>query len=370
MSSLKPGQTIASPVTGTAYRIDKQLGEGGFGVAYRAFELTRKGREGDPVCFKTTPDQASWHRESYFGELLSRSKRAIQLLDSFPLMPNGRGKSRILYCLVMELAECGTVADYLEKTGKPWPEKRAVREIAALLKVLDQLHGGSATHRDLTPMNIFVCGKGVLKLGDFGIARHQLADGPMTIDAFNPAFVTKGFVEDQHRHWLAVDDVYQMGQLLAMLLRGSAEEIITCEMVADLECSDGVKQVLRRALGPRKRRYADAFAMLQALDGDEPPAESPLKSLKDKTVVFTGPLSITRFDAEVLVLQAGGRVAREVNKHVDVVVQGGRSPHYKGGHKGRKLAAAERLIRSGHRLHIIGEAEFRRLARAGESACA
>jgi NAD-dependent DNA ligase len=217
-------------------------------------------------------------------------------------------------------------------------------------------------------MNIFVCGKGTLKLGDFGIARHQLADGPMTIDAFNPGFVTRGFLNDRHRHWLAVDDVYQMGQLLAMLLRGSAEEIVTPPMVNSLSCDERLKLVLRRAIGPRKKRYADAFEMLQALDGDQVSAETQLRSLKDKTVVFTGPLSITRFDAEVLVLQAGGKVASEVTSCVEVVVQGGRSPHYKGGHKGRKLAAAEKLIKAGHKIHIIGEAEFRRLAREAGAA--
>ena len=61
---------------------------------------------------------------------------------------------------MLELAEHGTVADYLKRTGKPWTEARAKREIMALLRVLDQLHGGSATHRDITPFNIFVCKNG------------------------------------------------------------------------------------------------------------------------------------------------------------------------------------------------------------------
>ncbi|MCA9664726.1 MAG: protein kinase [Myxococcales bacterium] len=364
MGAFKKGREIKSPVSGVSYRIQRVLGQGGFGTAYLADELNRRGKPADMVCLKTTLDQASWHRESYFGELLRRSKRAIQTLDSFPLMPKG-GRSAIQYCLVLELAEHGTVADYLEKTGKAWTPARAKREIIALLRMLDQLHGASATHRDITPMNIFVCGNGTLKLGDFGIARHQLAGAPQTVDAFNPAFVTAGMASDARRYWQTADDVYQMGQLLAMLLRGDPQTIVKPRMVDSLGLEDGLKAIVKRAIGPRKKRYADAFEMLQALVGDKVSGadQAPLRSLVDKTVVFTGPLNIKRFDAEVLVLQSGGKVAKEVNKDVDVVVQGGRSPHYKGGHKGRKLLAAEKLAKKGQKITFIGEAEFRRLTR-------
>ncbi len=84
-----------------------------------------------------------------------------------------------------------------------------------------------------------------------------------------------------------------------------------------------------------------------------------LESLDGKKVVFTGPLSIRRYDAEVMVRQAGGSVADRVSPQVDVVVQGGRSPNYRNGHKGDKLCDAETLIRQGHPICIINEKEFR-----------
>lgn len=362
MKRFKSGNIVTSPVSGRSYELQEVLGEGGFGSAYRAWELNRRGKRYDEVCIKASFDQTSWHRESYFGELLSRSKRAIQMLDTFPLAP--RGKGRVVFCLVLELAEHGTIVDYLEQTGRPWQEKRAVREITALLKLLEQLHGGSATHRDLTPMNVFVTGKGTLKLGDFGIARHDLAGAPMTVDAFNPAFVTQGFRTDEHRYWRAVDDVFQMGQLLGMLLRGEDPELqLTPKDVKQLEISDALKQVLARAVGPRKKRYQDAYELLQALQGEPEPEPIKLRSLKGKTVVFTGPLSIPRFDAEVLVRQAGGDLAARVTKGVDVVVQGGRSPNYRSGHKGTKLVKVEALRKKGQKIAILSEAQFRRLTR-------
>lgn len=363
LTLLKTHRIITSPVTGNRYKVGEVLGEGGFGRTYRAFELNRRSRPVEEVCLKTTFDQASWHRESYFGELFRHSRRVIQLIDSFPLALSSSARSRILYCLVLELAEGGNIADYLDRTGRPWPEARAKREIMALLKTLDQLHAGGATHRDLTPMNVFVCGRGVLKLGDFGIARHQVAGKLITIDAFNPEFVSRGFVVQEHRRWLAADDMFQMGQLLAMLLRGDASERVNVGMVNQIDCSPALKAVIKRAIGPRSKRYVDAYEMLQALDGHDEPPTSEIHSLEGKTVAFSGPLSVRRFDAEIMVLQAGGAVTQNITRKVDVLVQGGRGPRQKNGRLSAKLRQAKRLIEQGQRIHVIGEHEFRRLVR-------
>lgn len=362
LTTLKTNRIVTSPVTGNRYKIGEFLGEGGFGRAYRAYQLNRRGRPVEEVCLKTTVDQASWHRESYFGELFRHSRRVIQLLDSFPMASHVSGRGMI-YCLALELADGGNIADYLRRTDKAWSEARAKREIIALLKTLDQLHAGGATHRDLTPMNVFVCGRGVLKLGDFGIARHQVAGKLITIDAFNPQFVSRGFIEQEHRRWVAADDVFQMGQLLAMLLRGDPTTRVTLSTVNELDCEPALKAIIKRAIGPRSKRYEDAYEMLQALEGDAEALHSDVPSLHGRTVVFSGPLSIRRFDAEIMVLQAGGRVAENVSRKVDVLVQGGRSPKQKEGRLSVKLLQAKRLIEQGQRLHIIGEREFRKLVR-------
>lgn len=362
LTALRANRVVTSPVTGTRYKIGRVLGEGGFGRAYLAYELNRRGRPVEEVCLKTTTNQACWHRESYFGELFRHSRRVIQLYDSFPLMSGSASRSNIIYCLVLELAKGGTVADYFARTGKPWAPARATREIVALLKLLDQLHGGGATHRDITPTNIFVCNRGVLKLGDFGIARHHVRGKLITIDAFNPAFVTRGFLEQSHRQWLAVDDVFQMGQLLAMLLRGDAESPVTMNMVNQLECEPSLKSIIKKAIGPRSKRYADAYEMLLALVGDGEATTTPVHTLRGKTVAFSGQLSIKRFDAEIMVLQAGGAVAQNVTRKVDILVQGGRR-RLKDGHQSAKVRQAKKLIEQGVDIHIMGEKEFRQLVR-------
>jgi serine/threonine protein kinase len=359
MAELKEGRIVTSSSSRRLYRVGRPLGSGGFGRAYHAVRLSRNQRPMEEVCLKTTRDAASWHREAYFGELFGFSRRVIHMYDSFPLTIRRNGRTVVLYCLVLELARHGTIADYLKRTERPWPQERVKREIMALLKVIDQLHGGSATHRDITPLNIFVCENGVLKLGDFGIARHQIAGRLSQVDAFTSSFVTARVKSGIRRSWAAVDDVFQMGQLMAMLLCGEAERQLSATVINRLSCDAELKEVIKKATGPRHKRYADAFEMLQALRGEHNSHAPHVRSIQGKTVVFSGPLSISHLDAEILVLEAGGRVADRVTRDVDIVVhQGGRH-----GRRTNKLQQAEKLIRAGHKLHVIGEVAFRRLVR-------
>src|SRR5258705_1196134 len=179
------GQVIESPETGLQYHIERLLGEGGFGQAYLA---TRVGRSADvpaTVCIKVSPRIDGWIREAYFGQLLDDHPRALRVFDMFPLM---RADGQVLYYLALEYAVHGDLSAFLlgrrslgEGGRRGWSETVVRREIAGILEVLRKLHRGQTLHRDLTPMNLFVCegpSTGLragprLKLGDFGIARQQ-----------------------------------------------------------------------------------------------------------------------------------------------------------------------------------------------------
>ncbi len=357
MRKLKPGTIVESPATGRRFLVANRLGEGGYGCTYRVQRLDSWDRRIQNYCLKTTTDPESWHREAYFGELLNRCDRAIRMYDSFPLFPPTR-RHGVLYCLVFEYAEHGTIRDHLASTKQGWSPDRARREIVALLKLLDQLHGAGALHRDITPMNVFVCKNKKLKLGDFGLARHVLAGKMVAASAFTPYFVSKRMAEGERRYWLPSDDVFQMGQLLAMLLRGEADSLISVKDVGKLPCQNDLHGIVAKAICARRKRFATALEMLRALQGHDYPETQPLESLEGKTVVFSGPLSIRRFDAEVLVRQAGASISDQVTRRVNVIVQGRHSEHYVMRHKGSKLLAAEKLIRQGVPISIISEPEF------------
>jgi serine/threonine protein kinase len=361
MRKLKTGTVVESPATGKRYLIANRLGEGGYGCTYRVQRLDSWDRRIQNYCLKTTSDPESWHREAYFGELLNRCDRAIRVYDSFPLFPPSR-RYGVLYCLVVEYAEHGTIRDHLASTERGWSPFRARREIVALLKLLDQLHGAGALHRDITPMNVFVCKNKKLKLGDFGLARHALAGKMLAASAFTPFFVSKRMADGERRYWLPSDDVFQMGQLLAMLLRGDADSLISVKDVSKLPCQDDLHAIVAKAICARRNRYATALDMLRALQGHDYTEPKPLESLEGKTVVFTGLLSLRRFDVEVLARQAGASISDQVTSRTNVIIQGRRSHDYIMRHKGSKLLAAEKLIRQGVPISIISEPEFLKLA--------
>jgi serine/threonine-protein kinase len=238
-------QTAFSSESGRSYRLDRLIGKGGFGEVYLATPTPRDGLP-EQVCIKITDRLSSWLREAYFAELLFREPRALRVFDRFAEVENGRAR----YCIALEYAADGDLSVWLEKNGAQ-SERFVRREIAAILQPLDILHRGQALHRDLTPFNVFVCENEQLKLGDFGIAMHQRSQRGVTADAFNLFNVPAEIAWGRVRRWQQRDDIYQVGLIAAMILRGDTSSTMTSRAVRRLPCSDHLKEVIYRCLGAR-----------------------------------------------------------------------------------------------------------------------
>jgi len=360
---LPVAHVVTSPETQLSYQIEGLLGQGGFGQVYLARRLEKSSTVPEVLCIKASQRIDGWLREAYFGQLLDDHPRAIRVFDAFPVTSSARS---ILYCLAIEYAQYGDLSTFLKRNARPWAESIARREIAGVLDVLGKLHRGQMLHRDLTPMNVFVCDSRRLKLGDFGIVRQQSDRRGITARTMNTLTAPSEFLAAAAPKWQARDDVYQVGQLLAMLIKGNATMRIRTSDVRALTCSDHLKEIVYRCIGERRKRYESANELIEALR--TPPASlkvGVLRSLKGVHITFTGILTRRRSEAALAARKAGAIVHSGPSARTTVVVRGRPNALQAAGRDGGlKLMDIKRLREKGHRITLLNETQFWRLVAA------
>jgi serine/threonine protein kinase len=305
---LSTAEVVTSPETGLRYRIERLLGEGGFGQVYLARRLDRSLVVPNQVCIKVSASIDGWLREAYFGQLLDGHPRAIRVFDRFPLFRVNKETSTLLYALTLEYAPHGDLSAFLQRSERGLSEAAVRREIAGILQVLGKLHRGQLLHRDLTPLNVFVCDGHRLKLGDFGIVQQQSDRRGITARTMNALTAPSDILAGEAPKWQARDDVYQVGQLLAMLIRGDARSRVRTRDVRGLRCTDHLKEIVYRCIGERRKRYESADELVEALRTPPTPlnARGALRSLKGVHLAFTGILTTRRERSEAASSRRGG----------------------------------------------------------------
>src|SRR5690606_20176454 len=143
------------------YTCERLLGEGALGVVWRA----RREADGQPVAIKVPSfgeqmAEASLREEA--ASLASLDHPHIVALYEVVETDDGRP------ALVMELAEGGSLKDWLPPEGLPQEEAlRLFRKIASGVEAAHQRH---VLHRDLKPGNVLLTAAGEPKVADFGLA--------------------------------------------------------------------------------------------------------------------------------------------------------------------------------------------------------
>src|SRR5215468_8831019 len=184
------------------YELKSILGQGAFGITYRARDLTLGRdvaikeylpttlalREGRTTVLPRSPEHAeqfAWGRERFLDEARTLAKLdrtpAIVRVHDF-LEDNGTAY------MVMGLVEGENLNRRLLREGRLAPDA-VERLLYPLLDGLEEVHGIGFLHRDIKPANIMLDVHGRPTLIDFGAARAAMAGRSTTMTAiFTPGY--------------------------------------------------------------------------------------------------------------------------------------------------------------------------------------
>jgi hypothetical protein len=194
--ALKPGQTIGR------YEVLAILGQGGFGITYRARD-SQLGREvaikeylpaalavrhdGMTVLPRSTAaaEDFTWGRERFVaeGRTLASLQDAPAIVRVFDFLEvNGTAY------IVMQLLQGETLEARIKRTGPLGPTD-IDRILWPLLDGLEQVHNAGFLHRDIKPGNILMDAGGQPTLIDFGASRAAIAGRSHALTAiFTPGY--------------------------------------------------------------------------------------------------------------------------------------------------------------------------------------
>ena len=274
------------------YVIGEKLGQGGFGITYRGFDLKlhmkvaiKEYYPGDLVGRSTDRNTVvlnSREHEELFGEGLRtflkeartlaqmKHPHLVRVLNYFEM--NGTAY------LVMDYLEGVDLAAYLKQQpdGRlPW--RSAVELVLPVLDGLRKVHEAGFMHRDIKPDNLYRTDDGLILL-DFGAARQAMGERSRSLSVM----ITEGYApfEQYHRRgqgpWT---DIYGLAATLYLLITG-----LTPPPATELKAADTL--IPPQTLAPDIPPILNSF-ILTALSVDPQKRTQDLETFQKRLISVT-----------------------------------------------------------------------------------
>ncbi len=177
------------------YRIEKVLGQGGFGITY----LAKDEKLGKSVAIKeyfpsflstragSTVSSLSGESTEYFNYGITCFIQEAKTLAQFS---NVRGVVNVqdyfeengTAYFIMEYVDGIRFDEYIKAQGGKITMEKALEVLLPVMNALEVVHSQGIIHRDVTPDNIYITHDGEVKLLDFGAARYSLGDKSRSLD--------------------------------------------------------------------------------------------------------------------------------------------------------------------------------------------
>jgi serine/threonine protein kinase len=255
------------------YEVQQLLGRGGMGAVYKAFQTKLKRF----VAIKVLPPEMA-EADPSFAQRFQREAEAMAALDH----PNivhvydfGETEAGHSY-FVMEFVD-GMDFHQLIHTGQ-LESAGALNAVSQICDALEYAHEQGYVHRDIKPANIFINQKGILKVGDFGLAK--ITGEPSTTEGgtlLEPmltqtglAMGTPAYSAPEQMDGRVVDrraDIYSLGVMFYEMLTGELPQGAFQPPSQKVKVDVRLDHVVLKAMASEpERRYSNATEMRTEVD--------------------------------------------------------------------------------------------------------
>jgi|GEM_PF-5791521 len=201
------------------YEVTRLLGRGGMGAVYKGLQTNLE----RPVAIKILPPEMAAADPS-FEERFRREAKAMAKLDHSNIVTVydfGRTAAGHSY-FVMEFVD-GMDFHQLIRSGH-LDLQGAINAVSQVCDALEYAHGMGFVHRDIKPANIFINQAGILKVGDFGLAKMVgSGEGEALLTQTGIAMGTPIYSAPEQLTGGDVDrraDIYSLGVMFYEMLTG------------------------------------------------------------------------------------------------------------------------------------------------------
>ena len=231
MQHLQPNTTLQ----GGKYRIERVLGQGGFGNTYVGYntefeetvaikEFFMKGvtERDETTCVVSVSNadnvqQFEEQREKFKKEARRlrklKNKHIVKVHDLFE--ENGTAY------YVMDFIDGESLAEKMKKSGSPLNETEVCNILNQVLDALKEVHQSEIWHLDLKPGNIMLDKNGTAYLIDFGASKQIRSNGSMTTSTalcYTPGYAPNEQVGQMFDRFGPWTDIYALGATVYNLL--------------------------------------------------------------------------------------------------------------------------------------------------------